>query len=1194
MNFFVSTKFLSSCFMLTFDRIYYLKNQSYIMNTKEYILNTIKNRPLIIDGAMGTQLQQREKKISKEAWQGNEGCNELLNVTAPEIMQEIFHAYLTAGADFITTNTFGSFSWVLDDYNIAHRAYELTKAGAQLVKKECEKFSTPEHPRFVLGSIGPGTKLPSLGHIHYDEMYKGYTEFCLALIDGGVDVFLLETCQDPLQIKAGLHACQEANRQRQTYIPIMVSVTIELSGTMLIGTDAATIATIMEPFDILSLGFNCGTGPDQVLKHVKTLSEIWHKPISVHANAGLPQNRGGCTYYPMGPDEFSNKQKKFLKFDGVSFLGGCCGTTPQHICTLVKSIKGIVPKKASGSQINSLASLFSTIALKQEPSPLLIGERSNATGSKAFKELLLVEDYEGTLSVAQQQVRAGAHVIDLNVGFAGRDETKDMNEVISLYAQKIALPLMPDSVQVLALETALKQIGGKPIINSVNLEDGIEKFDVICTLAKKYGTALVCLAIDEKGMAKTLERKVEIAERIYERATKKHGINSQNLIFDLLTFTLGSGDEEYVDAAINVIDAIKELKKRHPEVGTTLGLSNISFGLDKDARPYLNSMFLHYCLKAGLSSVIINVKHIIPINKITQEDQEICNNLIFNKKANAKALFEFIEHFSFKEAINNDIEDEAFNALSDVEKIAKLLMDGDKDRIIPLVEKVRHEIKPEIIVNKILIDAMKEIGELFGSGQMQLPFVLQSAETMKKTVDYLKPYLDKVQKDVETTLVLGTVKGDVHDVGKNLVDIILSNNGFSVINLGIKVELEDFVKALKNSNISALGMSGLLVKSTQIMKENLLALKEADIKIPILLGGAALTKSFINDFCRPFYDGPIFYCKDAFDGVTAMARIEAGNFDTALHGEKDENNKKESIKKEIVIPNFKDIKMPSRDIKVPIPPFWGRREMKLTFAEKEMAFEWLNHKFLFKNQWGYTSKGMSKEEYQKQLDEVIMPTYERLKKIFLKENLFEPTIIYGYWPCRSDDNTLLIFDESEGYNSEDEVNREHLERVIGRAEEQFTFPRQTKKPYRALSDFFHSHRHDVVALSCVSSGSKLSEYERKINDAGNYVEYHQVHGLGVLLAEALAEIVHKQIRLDLNISDNEGSKLSDVQMNKYQGSRYSFGYAACPDLELNRPLFDLLKPEEFGIELSESFQIHPEQSTSAMIVYHPNATYYNV
>ncbi len=1168
------------------------------MSTRQSIQKILEERYLVIDGAMGTQIQ--DLQVPAEAWldeegESQEGCNELLNATAPEIIGRIHKRYAMAGADLMKTNTFGAMPWVLDEYGLGHRAYELSRKGAELVKAVCEEYGTPEQPRFVLGSIGPGTKLPSLGHIDYEEMYEGYLETARGLIDGGCDVFLLETCQDPLQIKAALHACEAANAEKGAALPIMVSATIELSGSMLIGTDAATIATIMEPFDILSLGFNCGTGPDQVKKHLKTLSERSKFPLSIHANAGLPQNRGGHTYYPMGPEEFAAKQLEFTEFDGVSFLGGCCGTTPQHIQALKKALEGHRPKAPTGSQPPSIASLFNSVELFQEPAPLLIGERSNATGSKAFRELILAEDYEGTLTVAQEQVRAGAHALDVNVEFAGRDGAKDMKEVIGLYNQKIPLPLMPDATNVHTMERGLQCIGGRPIINSANLEDGIERFDTICRLAKKYGAALVLLTIDETGMAKTKERKVEVAERMIERAVNLHGLRKEELIVDVLTFTVGSGDEEYRDAAVQTLEAIRELHRRHPELGTTLGLSNISFGLARHARIYLNSVFLHHCVQAGLSTVIINVKHIVPLSKMTPEDIAVCEELLFH--ADENSLFRFIEHFSDK-TLETEENDEEYEKLSTEEKIKKLLMDGDKERLIPLVEEARHELTADRIVNEILIDGMKVIGELFGSGQMQLPFVLQSAETMKATVDYLNPYLTKQEKESDTTLVIGTVKGDVHDVGKNLVDIILSNNGFKVKNIGIKMELEQYLQAFEEANADAIGMSGLLVKSTQVMKENLETMAAKGLEVPVLMGGAALTRSFVDDYCRPIYKGPIFYCRDAFDGVVAMSRIEEWKkdpsqpLDTRLAGDMTERVKKE--KKEVVIPPFEKIKMPKK-VEIPTPPFWGRRVMDRSNLDLEMVFNWVNKRTLFKMHWGYKSKGMSKEEYQKLLDKTVYPAWERLKDTFLRRELFEPTILYGYYPCRSDDQELFLFDPEEGWHSEDQVNRESLEEIVGRAVGVFNFPRQRRKPHRALSDFFRHERHDVVALTCVSAGPKITEYERSLYEKGEYLEYNLVHGLGVELAEALAEVAHKQIRLDLNIaSEDEGHTLRDVRMNRYRGARYSFGYPACPDLEQSRVIFDLLKPEEFGIELSETFQIHPEQSTTAIVVHHPEATYYAV
>jgi len=1147
----------------------------------------IKQKVMIIDGAMGTQIQNAT--IPDSAWTNLEGCNELLNVTCKEVISDIHKGYLEAGADIIKTNTFGALPWVLDDYGISERTYELAKAGAELAQTLCSDFSTSNKPRFVAGSMGPGTKLPSLGHITYDDMYSGYCEAVGGLIDGGVDVFLIETAQDPLQIKAALHAMQDISKEKNKNIPIMVSVTIELSGTMLIGTDALTISTIMEPFDILSLGFNCGTGPEQVKKHVKTLSEVCKFPISVHANAGLPQNRGGVTYYPMQPKEFTDLQESFLEFDGVCILGGCCGTTPVHIKELAARIAQKVPKPPVGQSPMSIASLFETRALKQDPAPFLIGERSNATGSKAFRELILAEDYETSLSVAQQQVRSGAHGIDVSVGFAGRDEIKDTKEVVGRYVQKILLPLMPDTTQVPALETALKLIGGKPIINSVNLEDGEEKFDKVCSLAKKFGCSLVCLTIDEVGMAKTKDDKIRIAQRIYELATKRHGINPENLVFDLLTFTVGSGDEEYHTAAIEVIEAIREFSQMHPEVGFVLGISNISFGLAKNAREYLNSVFLHHCVEAGLSMAIVNVKNTIPMYKIDEQQKKVCEDLLFNNRIEGDPLFKFIDFFS-DVSDQKEESDEAYNALSTEEKLAHLLIDGDKDRIMPLLVTAKDEIAPDTIVNKILIDAMKVVGELFGSGKMQLPFVLQSAEVMKASVDYLNPFLPKQEKSTDTTLIIGTVKGDVHDVGKNLVDIILSNNGFKVINIGIKADIQDFLSAMKEHNAAAIGMSGLLVKSTAVMKENLETMKSMGIDIPVILGGAALNDKFVDAFCRVNYDGPVFYCKDAFEGIEAMSRIEAKNFNTDFGRVKVDDEVVQIKKKKRHIPPYEEIKMPSRDERVPTPPFWGRK--KLEADVKEIAFSWINHKMLFSRAWGYSGKGMSKEEKQKQRDDVLWPLYERLKLDIEKMGLFEPTIIYGYYPCRSEQNKLHILSEDRGYFSEDEVNQEplHVNEIIHTLD----FPRQDRKPYRCLSDYFRSDRDDVVAFTCVSAGDKFSEYEKKLYAEGNFKEYHLIHGISIELAEAMAEVVHKQIRLDLGIAPNEKHALKDVQMRAYQGCRYSFGYPACPELSDTKVIFDLLKPEEYGIELSETFQIHPEQSTTAIAMHHREAMYFNV
>ncbi|MCI4399620.1 MAG: methionine synthase [Campylobacteraceae bacterium] len=1152
----------------------------------------LKERIVVIDGAMGTEIQK--KSISKEAWGEYEGCNELLNIKAADEIRSIHRAYYKAGADISKANTFGCLPWVLDEYGLGDMCYELTVEGIKRVKEAAAELGL-EDSVYVACSLGPGTKLPSLGHIEFDEMKAGYELSVGAAIDAGADIILFETCQDPLQIKAALIGAEDAFAAKGVRFPIMVSATIEMNGTMLIGTDAKTLATILAPFEILSLGFNCGTGPEEVAKHVKALSEVWDGHISVHANAGLPQNRGGYTFYPMGPSEFASLQKAFCDIDGVAILGGCCGTTPQHILELAKEVKGFKPKAATGSHPNSLASLFESVTLVQEPSPLYIGERSNATGSKAFRELLLAEDYDGAMSVAYEQVRSGAHVLDVSVAFAGRDERKDMKEIVSRYASKLTLPLMPDSTQIGALEVALKLIGGRAIVNSVNLEDGIEKFDAVCALAKRFGAALVCLTIDEKGMAKTKERKLEIAERIYERAVNHFGFKPSDLVFDMLTFTVGSGDSEYFTAAIETIEAIREFHAAHPEAGFTLGVSNISFGLSKHSREVLNSVFLHHAVKAGLSTAIVNVKNTLAYHSISDEEIKLCEDLLFNKRDGGyDPLGAFINYFAAQSGEGARVKDD-LEGLDTATKIKKLLIAGDKERLLGLLPSAKEEIAAENIVNELLIGAMKEVGELFGDGRMQLPFVLQAAETMKAAVDFLAPYLPKTEKSSQTTLILGTVKGDVHDVGKNLVDIILTNNGFKVINIGIKADIELFIEKLRefeatNGSLDgvALGMSGLLVKSTQVMKENLEELKRRGITVPVILGGAALNLEFVSEYCRPVYDGPVIYSRDAFDAITTLTQIERGEEITLEEPSAARAEAKAAAKEaqigEIIKP---------QDEAVPTPPFWGRHVWEFTEADKLLAFEWINHRMLFKERWGYKSKGMEKNEYEKQLEEVVKPAYERLKKEFL-DSLFAPVAIYGYYPVRAEGEELLIFGENEGWVKDEDANCEDLHAVRCRANKVLSFPRAHKTPRRSIPDYFRSDRHDVLAMSIVSVGDKLAKYEKELFDAGKYHEYYLVHGLAVELAEAMAEMVHKRVRIELGILRNESADINEVKMTGYHGCRYSFGYPSCPDLEMNRALFELLRPEEYGVTLSETCQIVPEASTSAIIVHHSDAQYFNI
>lgn len=861
---------------------------------KSRLKNIIKDQYLIIDGAMGTEIQK--KIINKENWFINgintEGCNEILNITSPDIIKEIHLDYLNADSNIIKTNSFGAIPWVLSEYDIADKAYELAKSAALIANEAREEYLKNPNSKgnlnrniFIAASLGPGVKLPSLGQINFDEMYEGYIEAAKGLIDGGTDIILLETAQDVLQLKAAILAVNDTAKKLNKEIPIMVSVTIEKEGTMLLGADIETAYTILSNLDIFSIGMNCGTGPDMAMRHVKKLAEISCLPISIHCNAGLPENRGGKAYYSMTPEEFADINSKFFDLDGLAFIGGCCGTTPLHIKALAERVKGVKPKKPALEKPRPyIASLFNIVSIKQNPAPLMIGERSNATGSKIFRELMIAGDMDGMLDIGKKQVKAGSHAIDVNAAWAGRDETDDIKKIISAYVKQISLPLVIDAIKPNVIEAALKVYGGKPIINSANMEQGEEKFDAICSMAKRYGASIMLLTIDEKSMALTCEDKLRMAERMYERAVNVHKILPHDIIFDPLTFTLASGDEKSFAAGIETLNAIKELTKKYPECSISLGVSNISFGLKEEARKIMNSVFLYEAINHGLTTAIVNVAQILPLSKINEDEIELARELIYNKSNTKEPLINYINHFSDKKE-KKELSNEENIKKPLREAIRDAMLDGEWKDMQNLLNEVKENSEDfggekkfaQVIIDEILLPTMADIGVKFGEGTIQLPFVLGSAEVMKKSVDFLSEFLEKKKQEKTAKIILGTVAGDVHDVGKNLVEIIIKNNGFETVNLGTKVSIEKFIEAYEEHNADCIGMSGLLVKSTEVMKDNLAYIKEKGLKIPILLGGAALTREFVENDCKKVYGdtAKIFYCKDGFDGILAIKEVIA-------------------------------------------------------------------------------------------------------------------------------------------------------------------------------------------------------------------------------------------------------------------------------------------------------------------------------
>ncbi|MER3412679.1 MAG: methionine synthase [Armatimonadota bacterium] len=1142
----------------------------------------MQSRVLICDGAAGTQIQATN--LTTEDFDGLDGCNEYLNLSRPDVIAEIHCKYLEAGADVIQTNTFGAIRYVLDEYDVGDKLEEISAAAARIAREQADRFSTPDKPRFVLGGIGPGTRLVTLGNVSFDDVVESYRSAFIELIRGGVDGLLLETLQDLLHAKAGLVAVAEAMEETSKTLPVFVQVTMEQTGTMLMGSDILAVINAVSAFPyVICLGLNCATGPEEMVPHVRALSKHWPGFISVQPNAGLPVMEKGEAVYKLTPEELATFHRRFVSEFGVNLVGGCCGTTPKHIEAVAEAVAGLTTAKRDAVEpLVGLSSLYQFQPYDQSPSFLIVGERTNANGSKMFRELLAAEDWQALTEMAREQEREGAHVLDVCAAYVGRDEARDMDRLLFEFARQVTVPIMIDSTEVNVIEASLKRLPGKPVINSINFEDGDARTEKVLTLCRKYGAAVVGLTIDEKGMAKTKERKVAIADRILEW-TRRFGIPDEDVFIDALTFTLGSGDAEFRSAGIETIAAIREIKRKYPRVNTLLGVSNISFGLKPHARHILNSVFLHYALEAGLTSAIVHSARIMPEHQVDKEVWEVARRLVFNERTEeSDPLVEFMALF---ENVEQRMESEKLESLPIEERLKRHIIDGTKKDLERDLDEALQTHTPLQIINDILLDGMKVVGDLFGEGKMQLPFVLQSAEVMKAAVKHLEPKMEKVEGGERGSIVLATVAGDVHDIGKNLVDIILSNNGFRVVNIGIKQPLSAILQAAEEHKVQAIGMSGLLVKSTVVMKDNLAEMNElGKHHYPVLLGGAALTRGYVEQDLRSLYKGKVWYAQDAFEGLKLMKAIAGGDDAQLVEEEPKPTTPQRSVPSHRVSSDTERFYVfdgvtsdVAKDVPIPEPPFLGRRVA--TDINIEDVYEYINEIALFRGQWGFRRpKEMSNPEFQKYLEETAAPRFERLKKEL--RDVFDPRVVYGYFPAQSEGNDLILYDPE---------TREEFERI--------TFPRQATDRRLCIADFFapkDSGRMDVAAFHLVTIGSKVTELERKLFAEGQYEDYLLVHGMGVETAEALAEYWHKRIRQELGIADEDPDEIRLLFSVKYRGCRYSFGYPACPNLEDQATLFRLLGPEEIGVELTEEFMLVPEQSTSAIICHHPDAKYFNL
>ena len=1149
-------------------------------------LNQLRDRIVVFDGAMGTSIQNLN--LTPDDFDGLEGCNEYLVLSKPDAIRDIHAGFLEVGCQVIETDTFGAARVVLSEYDIPDKAYEINKTAATLAREVASGYSTPDLPRFVAGSIGPGTKLPTLGHISFDDLKAAYDEQVAGLVDGGADVLITETTQDILQVKAVLAAIEDYFAKIGRRIPVISQVTVETTGTMLVGTDIAAALTSLDPYNIDVIGMNCATGPEKMSDHIRYLCSHTDRFISAIPNAGLPENIGGETVYPLTPEKMAATLTHFVDDLGVNIVGGCCGTTPEHLKHLVEAVGDKAPKSRDVTWESSVSSLYQSVTLTQDPPPLLVGERTNANGSKKFRELLEDDNWDGMVEMGLEQERGGAHVLDVCTAYVGRDEVRDMREVISRFNKHVTIPLMIDSTEWEVIEMSLKNISGRAIVNSINMEDGEERMARILPLCKKYGAAVIALTIDEDGMAKTVDKKVAVAKRICDLAVEKYGMRPEDLLFDTLTFTLGSGDEEFRKAGIHTIEAIRQIKEALPGVRTMLGVSNISFGLNTQARHVLNSVFLHHAIEYGLDAAIVHAGRIMPLYKISEEERTLCTDLIFDKRTDEyDPLTELMAHFE-GDAGNARETEEISEDLPIEKRLEKRIVDGRKQGLADDLDDALKQYSPLGIINQFLLRGMKTVGELFGAGEMQLPFVLQSAETMKAAVAHLEPHMEKTDSASKGTIILATVKGDVHDIGKNLVDIILTNNGYQVYNLGIKVPIDSILDEMEKVEPDAIGMSGLLVKSTVIMKENLEVMHERQLEIPVLLGGAALNRRYVEHDLRKLYPGPVYYGKDAFTGLHIMDEITTAKKEKVAAGEEAplEVPPPKEISKRIRTrtagPSLgTDEYIPSEvqgDNPVPKPPFWGTRIVE--DIDIDQVYPYINTVALFRAQWQFRKSGKSREEYQRFIEEEVEPEFQRLRRKGKEEGLLNPGVVYGYFPCQSEKNDLIVYDPDSG-----------------KERERFTFPRQDGKQHLCLADFFRSvdsGEMDVVAFQLVTVGDKASQESERLFDGDHYKEYLLWHGFSVESAEALAEFWHKRVRQELGFVDEDAEEIKDLFRQGYRGSRYSFGYPACPNLEDHEQLFRLLQPERIGVELSEGYQLHPEQSTSAIVIHHPEAKYYSL